>query len=137
MGGDASDDAEPAPDVDALSEEVASARDEVAAVRETLDDRAVDRSDLESSLRRYVRTRQRRGHARGWGPYLVLLYGVAMTLGAFYWLSDPAPWASVTAMLVIWTSTLGLYVLLVLFGWGIGLLKSIGRLRDIVGRRLE
>jgi hypothetical protein len=37
-------------------------------------------------------------------------------------------------MLVIWTSTLGLYVLLVLFGWGLGLLGVLGRLRDRLRR---
>jgi membrane protein len=135
--GDDPDEPEPAADIDALADEVAAAREEVATVREALDERAVDRSDVESSLRRYVRRRQRRGHARGWGPYLVLLYGVLMTLGAFYWLSDPAPWAAVTAMLVIWTSTLGVYVLMVVFGWGIGLVRGLGRIRDAVGRRIE
>ena len=55
----------------------------------------------------------RRGHARGWGPYLVLLYGTAMTLGGFYFLSGV--WA-VLAMLVIWLSTLGLYALMVIVG---------------------
>jgi hypothetical protein len=55
----------------------------------------------------------RRGHARGWGPYLVLLYGTVMTLGAFYYL---AGWVAVAAMLVVWLSTLGLYVVMLVTG---------------------
>lgn len=108
-------------------------------LRADLDDLAADleaktkaREDLESDLRRYVRWRQRRGHARGWGPYLVLLYGTIMTLGAFYLLSGG--WA-ILAMLVVWLSTLGLYALMVIVGLvaaGIGLPgRVLERLRSL------
>ncbi len=95
-------------------------RDELRDLQEKLDtfeeeieDRTVHRKELESDLKQYVRGRLRRGHARGWGPYLVLLYGTAMTLGAFYFLSGG--WA-ILAMLVIWLSTLGMYTLMLLVG---------------------
>lgn len=78
-----------------------------------IEDRTVHRDEVEDDLRRYVRWRQRRGHARGWGPYLVLLYGVILTLGAFYYLEGG--WA-ILAMFVIWLSTLGLYVFMVVTG---------------------
>ncbi|EMA53900.1 hypothetical protein C451_08068 [Halococcus thailandensis JCM 13552] len=82
---------------------------------------------LESDLKQYVRKRQRRGHARGWGPYLVLLYGTAMTIGAFAYLDGG--WA-ILAMLVVWLSTLGLYVLMVLVGLAGAALGAPGRLTD-------
>ncbi|PSQ35996.1 hypothetical protein BRD08_05785 [Halobacteriales archaeon SW_10_66_29] len=88
-------------------------RQEIEAFEEEIEERTVHREDLESDLEQYVRWRVRRGHARGWGPYLVLLYGTAMTLGGFYFLSGV--WA-VLAMLVIWLSTLGLYALMVIVG---------------------
>lgn len=95
-------------------------RDELEALEEDLEafeaeieDRTVHRESLESDLKRYVRRRLRRGHARGWGPYLVLLYGTVMTLGGFYFLRGI--WA-ILAMLVIWLSTLGLYTLMILVG---------------------
>jgi hypothetical protein len=53
-----------------------------------------------------------------------LLYGTAMTIGAFELLSGG--WA-ILAMIVIWLSTLGLYVLMVLFGLGIAALSAPGR----------
>ena len=49
----------------------------------------------------------------GLGPYLVLLYGIAMTIGTFALLSSG--WA-ILAMIVVWLSTLGLYVQMVLAG---------------------
>jgi hypothetical protein len=52
-----------------------------------------------------------------------LLYGVALSLGAFYWLDG---WAAVAAMLITFTSTLGLYVLFVMFGGVIGAAKTAG-----------
>ncbi|MFB6174069.1 MAG: ribonuclease BN [Halobacteriales archaeon] len=113
-----------------LREAVRDLRSELRDLEDELDRRTVRREDLEADLRRYVRRRVRRGHARGWGPYLVLLYGTAMTLGAFYFLSGA--WA-VLAMVVVWLSTLGLYALMVLVGLGLGLLDVPGRLRDRIG----
>ena len=88
-------------------------RQEIEAFEEEIEGRTVHKDELKSDLKRYVRRWVRRGHARGWGPYLVLLYGTAMTLGGFYFLSGV--WA-VLAMLVIWLSTLGLYALMVIVG---------------------
>jgi len=109
-----------APDVAALGAEV-------AALREELDAKTVSRDDLEAELRQYVRARQRRGKARGWGPYLVLLYGTGMTIGAFAFLSGG--WA-ILAMVVVWLSTLGLYTLMVLFGLAGSAFGLPGRLSD-------
>ena len=113
---------EPVPDIGVVAREVRDLRDE-------LDEKTVSRSDLENDLKSYVRWRLRRGKARGWGPYLVLLYGTAMTLGAFYWLEGG--WA-ILAMIVIWLSTLGLYVLMVLFGVTISVTGVPGRMLDVV-----
>jgi hypothetical protein len=93
--------------------ELLELREELEEFEEEIEDRTVDRESLERDLKKYVRRRVRRGHARGWGPYLVLLYGTAMTLGAFYYLGGI--WA-ILAMLVIWLSTLGLYTLMILVG---------------------
>jgi len=93
--------------------DLAELRRDLEEFEEEIEDRTVHREELEAELRTYVRQQTRRGHARGWGPYLVLLYGTAMTLGAFYFLGGG--WA-VLAMVVIWLSTLGLYVLMVLVG---------------------
>ncbi|WP_254765948.1 YihY/virulence factor BrkB family protein [Salinilacihabitans rarus] len=119
-------------DPEALREEVERLRDRVETFEESVERRTVERDSLEADIRRYVRRRIRRGHARDWGPYLVLLYGTAMTIGAFYFLDGP--WA-ILAMFVVWTSTLGLYVLMVLFGAGLSLLDVPGRLRDAIGER--
>lgn len=100
-------------DDDELRAELRDLRREVATLEERLEDRTVHREDIERDLRQYVRQRVRRGKARGWGPYLVLLYGTAMTIGAFVALGGG--WA-VLAMVVIWLSTLGLYTLMVLVG---------------------
>ncbi len=102
---------------------------EVEAMRAELDAKTVSKQDLESDLKRYVRARMRRGHARGWGPYLVLLYGTAMTIGAFVYLGGG--WA-ILAMVVVWLSTLGLYTLMVLFGLGANAIGLPGRLADRV-----
>jgi hypothetical protein len=115
----------PAPDITALGREVERLRDRV-------EERTVDRSALEADLRRYVRGRLRRGHARGWGPYLVLGYGAAMTIGAFYYLDGG--WA-ILAMLVVWLSTLGLYALMLLVGAGVAASGLPGRLLDWVRAR--
>jgi len=55
-----------------------------------------------------------------------------MSIAAFYFLAGG--W-SILAMFVVWTSTLGLYVLMVLFGFGISLLGLPGRLRNAIGDR--
>lgn len=98
-----------APDVAELSRQVRALQLEVDA-------KTISRQEVESELKGYVRKRIRRGQARGWGPYLVLLYGTIMTLGAFYYLEGM--WA-IGAMFVLWLSTLGLYVLMLMVGVGI------------------
>ena len=118
---------EPAPDLGDLRRELAALREDLDAFEDGVDRRTVERDVLVAELRRYVRRRVRRGHARGWGPYLVLLYGTVMTLGAFRFLSGG--WA-LAAMIVVWLSTLGLYALMVLVGVGANLLGVPGRLRD-------
>ena len=120
----------PASEVARLNSELADLREELSEFEDRVEDRTVDRDDFESDMKRYVRKRVRRGHARGWGPYLVLLYGTAMTLGAFFFLSGG--W-SILAMLVVWLSTLGLYVLMVLVGAVLQLLGVPGRVRNTVG----
>ncbi len=102
-------------------------RAELESFREDVDERTLHRDEVEDDLRRYVRARVRRGKARGWGPYLVLLYGTVMTVGAFRFLSGG--WA-ILAMLVVWLSTLGLYALMLLVGFGVNLLGLPGRLAD-------
>ncbi|WP_240451985.1 YihY/virulence factor BrkB family protein [Halostella salina] len=137
-GGPSADDPDTAPGADDeeaddgedLEAEVERLREELAAFEDDIEDRTVHREEIEHDLKRYVRRRVRRGHARGWGPYLVLLYGTAMTIGAFYLLSGG--WA-ILAMLVVWLSTLGLYVLMMLVGAGLSVLGLPGRLRNAVG----
>jgi YihY family inner membrane protein len=104
--------------------------DELDRFEEEFEDRTVHREEIERELKQYVRGRVRRGKARGWGPYLVLLYGTAMTLGAFVFLSGG--WA-ILALLVVWLSTLGLYVLMLLVGGVVGAAGLPGRLRDRFG----
>ncbi len=101
---------------DLTDEELEQLREEFEAFRDDVEERTLHRDDVESDLKQYVRRRMRRGHARGWGPYLVLLYGTIMTLGAFYYLKGV--WA-VLAMLVVWLSTLGLYAVMVVVGLGL------------------
>jgi membrane protein len=110
-------------------EDIAQLRRELDRFESEIDDRTVHRDELEADLKGYIRRRQRRGHARGWGPYLVLLYGTLMTLGAFFFLRGV--WA-VLAMVVIWLSTLGLYALMVLVGVTFTVAGLPGRLRDAV-----
>jgi YihY family inner membrane protein len=117
------DDASP----EELREEIEQLYDELDRFEERIDERTVHREEIEHDLKRYVRARLRRGKARGWGPYLVLLYGSAMTFGAFYFLSGG--WA-VLAMLVIWLSTLGLYALMLVVGTTITVASLPGRLKD-------
>ncbi len=129
-GGDGGDEDEgrPAPDIEELEERVAELRADLDAV----DDRTVRKPALEAELKRYVRSRMRRGHARGWGPYLVLLYGTAMVLGAFRWLDG---WFAIGAMIVLFLSTLGLYTLFVLVGVGLNVIEVPGRALDAVRDR--
>ena len=119
------------PDDDAsekeLREELEQLYDELDRFEDRIDERTVHREEIETDLKRYVRARIRRGKARGWGPYLVLLYGTAMTLGAFYFLRGG--WA-VLAMLVIWLSTLGLYTLMLVVGTTVSVAGLPGQLID-------
>ena len=112
--------------------DLAEIRRELDRFEEEIEDRTVHREELESDLKQYVSRRVRRGHARGWGPYLVLLYGTLMTLGAFYLLSGG--WA-VLAMLVVWLSTLGLYTLMLIVGVGLNAsslpLRLFRKLREL------
>jgi Flp pilus assembly protein TadB len=112
---------------DELRAEIEELREHVSAVESEVEDRTVHREEIETDLRKYVRARIRRGYARGWGPYLVLLYGTAMTIAAFYLLSGG--WA-ILAMIIVWLSTLGLYTLMVLVGAGITALSAPGRAVD-------
>jgi membrane protein len=108
---------------------VAELRAEIDALEEQIDDRTLHRDEIERDLKRYVRKRVRRGHATGWGPYLVLLYGTVMTLGAFYFLSG---WVAMLSMIVIWLSTLGLYALMLLVGVTVNAAGVPGKLLDAV-----
>ncbi len=108
-------------------EDIDELHDRLARFEDEIDGRTVHRDELEAELKRYVRKRSRRNHARGWGPYLVLGYGTAMTLGAFYFLGGG--WA-ILAMFVIWLSTLGLYVLMVMVGMTTAALGIPGRIGD-------
>ncbi len=117
-------------DIDDVREELERIYDELDRFEGRVEDRTVHREEIEGELKRYVRGRLRRGKARGWGPYLVLLYGTAMTLGAFVYLSGG--WA-ILAMLVIWLSTLGLYTLMLIVGGVVGAGRLPGRLQDRFG----
>jgi len=108
-------------------EELDELRAELDEFRSDVEGRTLHREEVEDDLRQYVRRRMRRGHVRGWGPYVVLLYGTVMTLGGFYYLSGL--WA-VLAMLVIWLSTLGLYVVMIAAGLGLGAAALPRRLLD-------
>ena len=115
-----------------LEEELYDLRGELSRFEKAVEERTVKKPALESELKRYVRGRMRRNRARGWGPYIVLLYGTGMTIGAFYFLAGG--WA-ILAMLVVWLSTLGLYVVMVAVGAGLNLLGIPGRIRDAVAER--
>ena len=109
-----------APDVTELARQVRALQLEVDA-------KTISRQDVESELKGYVRRRMRSSKARGWGPYVVLLYGTVMTLGAFFYLDGV--WA-IGAMLVLWLSTLGLYALMLMVGVGVKGLTLPGALLD-------
>ena len=113
-----------APDVAALREDVDRLRAQLDEFEDDVERRTVDRPTLESELKGYVRSRMRRGHARGWGPYLVLLYGTIMTIGAFAYLDGVY---AIAAMLVLGLSTLGLYTLFIIVGIGLNLIETPGR----------
>jgi hypothetical protein len=119
------------PDVSArvTQEDIDQLRRELDEMEERLESKTVHRDELEADLKRYVRKRSRRGHATGWGPYLVLLYGTVMTLGAFFFLSSGF---AVLAMIVIWLSTLGLYALMLIVGLTVSGAKLPGRLLDTI-----
>ncbi len=110
-----------------LREEIGKLYDELDRFEDRIDERTVRREEIERDLKQYVRARLRRGKAHGWGPYLVLLYGTAMTLGAFYLL--PGGWA-ILAMIVVWLSTLGLYALMLVVGTTVTVAGLPGRLKD-------
>ena len=122
-----------APDIEQLDRRVEELRSDLAGFEEDIEARTVDRPTLKADLERYVRGRLRRGKARGWGPYLVLLYGTAATISAFYFLNDDL--LAVTAMVIIYLSTLGLYTLFVVLGIGLNALGVPGRIVDWIRDR--
>jgi len=104
-------------DEDDVRSELDRLWEELEGLEDHVEGRTVSREAFEADMRRYVRWKLRKGHVTGWGPYVVLLYGTGMTLGAFYYLESI--WA-ILAMVVVWLSTLGLYVVMVALGIGIG-----------------
>ena len=122
-----------APDIEQLDRRVEALRDDLDSFEDDIEARTVDRPTLKADLERYVRGRLRRGKARGWGPYLVLLYGTAATISAFYFLDDDL--LAVVAMVIIYLSTLGLYTLFVVFGVGLNALGVPGRFVDWIRDR--
>ncbi|WP_318567993.1 YihY/virulence factor BrkB family protein [Salinigranum marinum] len=121
-----------APDISELEDRVEELRADLDDFERDVDDRTLPKADVEAELKRYVRRRMRRGKARGWGPYLVLLYGTVMTLGAFFFLDGV--WA-IVAMLVLFLSTLGLYTLFLIVGIGFNVLSVPGKAADAVRDR--
>ena len=121
-----------APDIADLEDRVEELRADLDDFERDVDDRTLPKADVEAELKRYVRRRMRRGKARGWGPYLVLLYGTVMTLGAFFFLDGV--WA-IVAMLVLFLSTLGLYTLFLIVGIGFNVLSVPGKAADAVRDR--
>jgi len=120
----------PGRDADTLTdEELRELREEFESFREEIEGRTLHRDEVKTDLKQYVRRRMRRGHARQWGPYIVLLYGTIMTLGAFYYLKGLY---AVLAMLVIWLSTLGLYAVMIAVGVTLTATGMPGRLIDRV-----
>jgi len=132
---DDADDAERprgAPDVAELHAEVRRLRAEFDEFEDDVERRTVDKPAVESELKRYVRARMRRGHARGWGPYLVLLYGTVLILGALSFLDGVF---AIAAIVVLGLSTLGLYTMFVVVGIGLNLLETPGKALDYARRR--
>lgn len=140
MTGEADHDGDPdggqepagAPDVAALEDEVERLRTRLEAFEADVEDRTVERSRLETELKRYVRSRMRRGHARGWGPYLVLLYGTVLIFGSLMFLQGAY---AIAAMVILGLSTLGLYALFILIGVGLKLVETPGTALEYVRRR--
>lgn len=124
--GDPTEPVEPASEA-----EVERLREELETFRDDVETRTLHREAVEDDLRGYVRGELRSGHARGWGPYVVLLYGTLMTVAAFYYETGLS---AIVAMVIIWLSTLGLYVLMILVGAGLNLVElpawAIGRIRN-------
>lgn len=127
-------DVEPAgaPDINELEDRVEELRADLDAFEHDVDERTVKKPELEREMKQYVRAKMRRGHARGWGPYLVLLYGTVLTLGAFFTFDSGL--LAIAAMLIIFLSTLGLYALFVMVGLSFNLLsvpaKAAGKVRE-------
>lgn len=122
-----------APDISEVDARITELRAEFDSFESDIQQRTVDKPAVESELKGYVRSKMRRGHARGWGPYLVLLYGTAMTLGAFYLFESD--WLAILAMLIIFLSTLGLYTLFVMVGVGLNLVDVPGKALDFARNR--
>ena len=118
----------------ALQREIERLRTELDAFEMEVEDRVVDREDLEGDLEDYVDSRVRSSKARGWGPYLVLLYGTATTVAIAFG-NSLTGWLAILAILVAFLSTLGLYVLMVMVGLGISAATSSKKLIDIVQSR--
>ncbi|WP_159076934.1 hypothetical protein [Halococcoides cellulosivorans] len=114
-------------------EEIHRLREQLRDLEDRVDRKSVDREDLEGRLERYVRWRQRRGYARNWGPYLVLLYGMILTLAAFQTPHLYNGW-TILAMIVVWLSTLGLYALMLIVGWGLTTTAWLGAARSAIER---
>jgi hypothetical protein len=131
--GEADVDPRGAPDIEQLEDRVEELRADLDSFESDVQERTVERPDVESELKRYVRNQMRQGKARGWGPYLVLLYGTAVTIAAFFLIQDDL--LAVLAMFVTYLSTLGLYLIFVVFGAGLGALGVPGRLVDWVRDR--
>jgi len=121
-----------APDVAALEAEVRELRSQLDEFEDDVERRTVDKPEVESELKRYVRSRMRRGHARGWGPYLVLLYGTVLTIAA---LTSLQGIYAVGAIVVLGLSTLGLYTIFVVVGIGLNLIETPGKALDYARRR--
>jgi YihY family inner membrane protein len=121
-----------APDINELEDRVEELRADLDAFEHDVDERTVKKPELEREMKRYVSAKMRRGHARGWGPYLVLLYGTVLTLGAFFTFESGL--LAIAAMLIIFLSTLGLYVVFVAVGLSFNLLsvpaKAAGKVRE-------
>lgn len=122
-----------APDIGELDERLRELNADFEAFERDVRERTVDKPAVESELKGYVRAKLRRGHARGWGPYLVLLYGTVLTLAAFVFFESDG--LAILAMLIIFLSTLGLYTLFVLVGVGLNVLEVPGKAADFARNR--